>query len=1339
MNEHPLFDRLQGVSGRLHWQRVARRLAILWTASAVASFLALAGLRALGVPTPWPAVGLAVVLSAATVFELARSRRRPVDPRLAAHAVEAAYPALNGLLVTAAQQTPEPGTGYGFLQRRVLDGALAHARRNDWSRVVPNSRLLALHAGQGLALLALAAALALGHRPPRANAPMARLLARAAGGIEITPGDVELERGSSLVVLARFGGAGPRGADLVLGSGARMPLVRNLDDALFGGTVADVATNFVYRVEHDGTRSRDYRVIVFEYPRLERSVVDLAFPAYTGKASRHVDDTRRVSAVEGTRLDLALQLNKPVARAFLQPHAGGLSNLVLAADSNRPVATLSGHVLAVAATYDLRLVDADGRTNKVVPQFVFDVATNRVPELKLALPRGDVRPTVLEEIAFEGTAWDDFGMPAYGLGLVRVGAEPEYIELGRGVAGGTRQPFRHLVRLEELGAKTDQVLGWFLWADDIGPDGQPRRTTGDIYFAEIRPFDEIFREGEGGGGNEEQAGGQPAGEQGGNPTAKLAQLQKQIIAATWKLQSRRRSSASSAPLPPAKAPPPPKPTGGTRSGIDTLWTPLARSFAAQGADRAESASPTPRPGRTAPRAAIPPATGRFEDDLAVVEQAAAQALEQARGAMEEQADPRQRALWSSAVGQMERALEQLRKAAGNRDALRVAIEAEQAALQSLLQLQAKETEVTRSRSKSRGQSGSRQAGQRQLDELELTQSEDRYETQRQARAPQDEQRREQAQAANRLAELARRQQDVNERLKELQVALQAAADETQRAELRRELKRLQEEQRRNLADADELRQRMERPENQSRMSGQRQRLDETRDEMQKAADATGEGKVSQALAAGTRAERQLRDLREDLRRQNAGEFTEAARDLRNEARDLAREQSEIRRELDQPTAGPRPLAEDGTRRKLLERIASQESKLTNLVERATRLSEQAENSEPLLSRQLYDTLRKFAQDDGGNLKQMREQLIRRGQMSRALNTRLDDAAQSGAKSLATARELLRQGIDEPGRDAEQRARAGIDALRQGIEQASNAVLGDDTDALRRAQGEIDDAVNRLRREMEADRGTTDTNAPPSPGIAAKEAGSWKSGSSPGSGAAGRTDRDDQPGQPGQAPPSGRPGEPSQPGQGQPRGESASTDPSTPGRARSPGDRAEAPRPGGNQPGGNQPGQPAAAPGPGANRPGAGKRDPNRAPDSQRQPGGGNLDLGGILGNDRSGGGGSLNGSGGPLTGEEFGEWSDRLRDAEELVDFPDLRNGIANARDQARRVRVESRRDRRKPDWAVVESQVIRPLAEVRDRIREELSRRAADDPMVPLDRDPVPGRYSELVRRYYEELGRDK
>ena len=35
-------------------------------------------------------------------------------------------------------------------------------------------------------------------------------------------------------------------------------------------------------------------------------------------------------------------------------------------------------------------------------------------------------------------------------------------------------------------------------------------------------------------------------------------------------------------------------------------------------------------------------------------------------------------------------------------------------------------------------------------------------------------------------------------------------------------------------------------------------------------------------------------------------------------------------------------------------------------------------------------------------------------------------------------------------------------------------------------------------------------------------------------------------------------------------------------------------------------------------------------------------------------------------------------------------------------------------------------------------TRRESPDNMIAIDRDPVPGRYSELVRRYYERLGSD-
>ena len=42
------------------------------------------------------------------------------------------------------------------------------------------------------------------------------------------------------------------------------------------------------------------------------------------------------------------------------------------------------------------------------------------------------------------------------------------------------------------------------------------------------------------------------------------------------------------------------------------------------------------------------------------------------------------------------------------------------------------------------------------------------------------------------------------------------------------------------------------------------------------------------------------------------------------------------------------------------------------------------------------------------------------------------------------------------------------------------------------------------------------------------------------------------------------------------------------------------------------------------------------------------------------------------------------------------------------------------------------------EKFDEELAKRDNREAMVPIDRDPVPGRFSELVRKYYENLGKD-
>jgi hypothetical protein len=89
-----------------------------------------------------------------------------------------------------------------------------------------------------------------------------------------------------------------------------------------------------------------------------------------------------------------------------------------------------------------------------------------------------------------------------------------------------------------------------------------------------------------------------------------------------------------------------------------------------------------------------------------------------------------------------------------------------------------------------------------------------------------------------------------------------------------------------------------------------------------------------------------------------------------------------------------------------------------------------------------------------------------------------------------------------------------------------------------------------------------------------------------------------------------------------------------------------------------------------------------------------------------------------------------------MLNESDLRAEAARVRDQARAIRAEFTRHGTKPQWDLVRQTITQPLTELRDRISEQLSSLVSDEAMVPIDRDPVPGRFTDLVRRYYENLG---
>src|SRR5437773_766601 len=409
-----------------------------------------------------------------------------------------------------------------------------------------------------------------------------------------------------------------------------------------------------------------------------------------------------------------------------------------------------------------------------------------------------------------------------------------------------------------------------------------------------------------------------------------------------------------------------------------------------------------RPARPAAARAVrdarpgPKTVGDYSSDIVVVRDAQEQALEQVRSLQERVEDPHTQASLESAVKEMERSLAILEEAKHSPEKLAAALAAEQSAYQALLKLAAREYQVSRSRNQQGGgQQGER--AERQLDELELNQTDNPYETQRQASPQQTAEQREQLQVLNRLKELAQRQQDLNGRRKELQTALQEAKTEGEREEIRRRLKRLREEEQEMLADVDELRQRMERPENQSRMADARQQLDKTRSDVQRAAEALDDNSASQALSSGTRAQRQLQELTEDFRKKSSNRFADDMRQMRSDARELAQKQEELAKKLES-LADPKrkTLSDSAERKELASQLTQQKGGLTNLFNEMRRVSEQSESAEPLLSKQLYDTLRQTDQSDPDKALDLSAELVNRGFLSQdGADSRETSGQQSG--------------------------------------------------------------------------------------------------------------------------------------------------------------------------------------------------------------------------------------------------------------------------------------------------------------------------------------------------------
>ncbi len=1222
------------VAKRIRSTRLMRRQSRRWLIAFTIALALLVSAYLVSVLATLLIAGTLTIIVGTLLLNRSESNRTPLDYIAAAQAIESANPSLKQALSTAMEQGDYRRGPLNFLQEKLIDEILDHNTINSWQQVgkedYKNSLFRNLAATLPIWALLIVALLV---EPKQTE--LLRVVSSTAS-LTVSPGDTDAERGSTVVITARFEGESlPKDVELVTlfpdGNSTRNIMGQSLSDPVFVYSLRKVDSDLRYHVTFDGRESEAYKIEIFELPALIQADANLDFPDYTQIPDRFVEDTQRISAVVGTYLTYSFTTNKPIEVAKLVGRDG--REVLLEAANPESTRFETSLIVEDSLRMALELSDEKGRKNPFPPDIRVEALPNKKPELSIAFPRGDQRVSPIEEIALEAEARDDFGLLDYGVAF-SIGTEPPiYLSSAEKNTLDLDSDFETILSLEEQSVEADDLLTWWAWADDYGPDGESRRSTSDLYFAEVRSLDEIFRENESGGGQGQQ--------QQGNQGEELIETQRQITIAIWKLKQRGLSDDS------------------------------------------------------------------FIEDAKVINESqteAVQELEALKERLDEEKAKTAAELAGSLMGNVLISLDTV-IIDGVEDPLDKAASSAQGATQALLRIQPKEFNVSRSR-QAGGGGGGQSRNQRQLDQLDFRQEENRYETASQAQSLTSPEQKEQLQVLSKLSQLARRQEDINKRLQELQTAIAQAKDEEERERIRRELKRLEEEQQQMLADVDETRQRMDRLQSNENNREARQQLDQAREEMREIGESLRNEEISQALATGTRAQENLEDLKEDFRNETSSQFTEQLREARKTARDLAENQrniSEALENLDQE-GGPR-LDNSEDREEITERIVQQQERLDSLMRDLREVTEASEFSEQKLHRELYDLLREQSQSE------------------------IDDQLQMSS-------EMLSQGFVEQTQGMQPELQLSFDELQQNVEQAASSILGDEATSLRFAQEELDS----LSRDLQADNGEQEGARPgqeedqrgyglqnldsneENPGQKIADAGE------PGSSQQRRPENK----QPSQQP-SDQPGQ--QLGSGQEPRQSLAQQPTESQRQQleqSPGGEA------GEQ--GQQPGQSgqSVAQQPNSNQPRQGQQ-----PGSQ----GGGSPTGGRGGGD---GGGDIasalddflsefsrnpeNES--PLTGRGFNDWAERLRTVEELVDQPDIRQRLSQAREEAERIRAEFRRHGSEPKWGVVNDGIIAPLKDARTWVAQELARYEDPNALQPIDRDPVPRAYQESVRKYYESLG---
>ena len=378
--------------------------------------------------------------------------------------------------------------------------------------------------------------------------------------LTVEPGNARILRGKSLPihvtvtgksaekVVLTYENAQARETATAEGESAQQQInmLQNPDDKRgFAYEIFNIDADIEYYIVANETTSERYTVEVFEMPKVTEISVAYTYPEYTGLKPVVQTGTGDIQAVVGTQAELKLTTNKAIQTATFSLRRdvkqSGFTKML--SGPTEPVLTemviSNGNTLTTTVdviedgTYTVQLLCIDGFNNEIPIEYAIKAIPDEVPEVVIKEPGRDIKTTKLGEVEIIAEATDDYGIAELKL-MYRVGSdelrelametttpEPAPVDTRqRRVADGS-----YTFYLEEFDVEPGDIISYYARAIDNNTRTGPGEASSDIYFIEIRPFNENFQEAEAEQGEPQQES---------NPALEMVATQKQIIRETAK-------------------------------------------------------------------------------------------------------------------------------------------------------------------------------------------------------------------------------------------------------------------------------------------------------------------------------------------------------------------------------------------------------------------------------------------------------------------------------------------------------------------------------------------------------------------------------------------------------------------------------------------------------------------------------------------------------------------------------------------------------------------------------------------------------------------------------------